>query len=166
MIRSTPSLQLSVLAFVKMVIQCASSERGSGLYLAGRSPQKGRARTSLIHFTRIDTSGGTLLIMPILLLSFKRISDSEILIHGALTPNAARSLKLMEQHASDCPKFGPAYRAEETIEQELEIDNIPEFDADAIGDWIDEDLLGGVDDDEEIEEDDDDAPLGPEDEKE
>lgn len=86
--------------------------------------------------------------MPTLLLSFKRNSDSEILIHGMLAPNAGRSEKMMEQHANVCPKFGPAVRAGETIEQEIEVDTIPDFDEVSIGEWLDE-LLGLEEDEDE-----------------
>jgi len=99
--------------------------------------------------------------MPTLLLSFKRISDSEILIHGTLAPNAGRAAKMMEEHAGICPKFGPAHKAGETIEQEIDVDEIPEFDEDAIGEWLDiefgfdeedEDVdVGGGEEDEEEE---------------
>ena len=95
--------------------------------------------------------------MPSLLLSFKKISDSEILIHGALTPNEKRSASLMEQHAEDCPKFGPAWKANETIQATVEVEDVPEFTEEDILDWVNA-LLGMEeegDDDEEDEEDED-----------
>src|SRR5256885_7048652 len=92
--------------------------------------------------------------MPTLLLSFKRLSDSEILIHGTLAPNAARASKMMEDHAGICPKFGPARKAGETIEEEIDVDAIPEFEAEAIGEWLDVEFGFGDDDEEE----EDDAP--------
>jgi hypothetical protein len=102
--------------------------------------------------------------LPSLLLSFKRISDSEILIHGTLAPNEARALKLMEQHAGDCPKFGPAWRGDETIEQSIEVETIPAFEESAIEDWTgdmfgleDDDEPDDADDDEEEDEETDDA---------
>ncbi len=36
--------------------------------------------------------------------------------------------KALEAHADICPKFGPAYRGEETIETVVTIDEIPAFD--------------------------------------
>src|SRR5882724_7762970 len=99
--------------------------------------------------------------MPTLLLSFKKISDSEILIHGTLAPNAGRAAKMMEDHAGICPKFGPARKAGETIEEEIDVDAIPEFDADAIGEWLDVEFGFDAGDDEEEDDDaaDDDEEL-------
>jgi len=105
--------------------------------------------------------------MPTLLLSFKRNSDSEILIHGALAPNETRSEKMMEQHASDCPKFGPAFRADETIQVLVDVDEIPDFDQESIEDWLDDifaglggDLAEEQEEDGEEEEDDEDFEEG------
>ena len=89
--------------------------------------------------------------MPILLLSFKRNSDSSIVIHGFLTPNEKTSEKELQAHAGACPKFGPEFRAGNTIEQVIDVDSIPEFDEDAIGEWLD-DEFGIGDEDEEPEE--------------
>lgn len=93
--------------------------------------------------------------MAKLLLSFKRVNDSEIIIHGFLAPNLKRCEDLMKKHADACPQFGPAVRAEETIEQEIDVDGIPEFDDVAIGEWLDEEFALGddeEDDDDEAEE--------------
>jgi hypothetical protein len=87
--------------------------------------------------------------MATLLLSFKRGDRGEILIHGTLAPTSARSAKMMEEHADICPKFGPAYKNDETIEEEIEVDSIPEFDADAIGEWVAEMFEAESDDESE-----------------
>lgn len=100
--------------------------------------------------------------MPTLLLSFKRISDSEILIHGTLAPNVGRAAKMMEDHAGICPKFGPAHKLGETIEQEIDVEAIPAFDVDAIGEWLDDEF--GFEGEEETEEEEDDATEGEDDE--
>ena len=100
--------------------------------------------------------------MPTLLLSFKRNSDSHILIHGTLAPNEKDAEKDLEEHAGICPKFGPAYRAEETIEHVIQVDEIPEFDEEAIAEWVD-DLLGS--DEDELDEDEEDE-LGEDEEEE
>lgn len=89
--------------------------------------------------------------MATLLLSFKRISSSEILIHGTLSPNATRSAKMLEEHAGICPKFGPEFRADKTIEQEIDVDSIPEFDEQSIGEWLDEEFGFEVDGEDEPE---------------
>jgi hypothetical protein len=98
--------------------------------------------------------------MPTLLLSFKRNSDSEILIHGTLAPNEARSETMMKEHANICPKFGPARKAEETIEVAIDVDDIPAFDEDEIQAWVD-DLF-----DLETEEEEEDEDVGDEGEEE
>lgn len=103
--------------------------------------------------------------VPNLLLSFKRIQgDSRILIHGFLSPNETQSEKDLEDHARDCPKFGPAYRNEETIEHSVTVDEIPEFDEDAIGEWLDE--LFGLEGGEETEEEEEPEEEGEEEEEE
>ena len=102
--------------------------------------------------------------MPTLLLSFKRNSDSSLLLHGTLTPNERQSEKEMEQHAGVCPKFGPARRAGDTIEVLVEVDTIPEFTQEEIEDWVDD--LFDMGDDEDEEEDDDEPETEPEEEEE
>jgi hypothetical protein len=92
--------------------------------------------------------------MPTLLLSFKRVSDSEILIHGMLAPNDRRAARMLEEHAGICPSFGPVFKAGDTIEETVEVNIIPEFDREAIGEWIDTELLGEVEDEEEDDEED------------
>jgi len=89
--------------------------------------------------------------MPTLLLSFKRLSDSRILIHGVLAPNDTAAEKELEGHARACPQFGPAFKAQQTIEQTIEIDTIPVFDEESIGEWVDEmfGLEGGEEDEDE-----------------
>jgi hypothetical protein len=74
--------------------------------------------------------------MPTLLLSFKRGDRGEILIHGTLAPSETRAAAMMQEHADICPKFGPAFKGDETIEEEIEVESIPEFNEEAIAEWI------------------------------
>lgn len=97
--------------------------------------------------------------MPTLLLSFKRSTDSRLLIHGTLAPNEKVAEREMADHAIVCPKFGPARKNGETIEMVIDVDTIPEFEEAAINDWVD-DLLCLDEDDEE----DDDVTEGEEEE--
>ena len=99
--------------------------------------------------------------MATLLLSFKRNADSRILIHGTLTPNEKVSESEMADHAALCPRFGPARKAGETIEVLIDVDNIPEFDEEAIYEWVD-DVFGLEHEDSE---DDPDAPEEEEEEE-
>jgi len=98
--------------------------------------------------------------MPVLLLSFKKNSNGHIMFHGFLAPNEREAGKDLEAHASVCPQFGPAHREGKTIEQAIDIDSLPEFDEESIGEFCD-DLFGLEDEaDEEI---DDEGETGDED---
>jgi hypothetical protein len=44
----------------------------------------------------------------------------------------------LHQHVAVCPKYGPAYRADETIEFSREIEELPPADGDALEEWLDE----------------------------
>lgn len=92
--------------------------------------------------------------MPTLLLSFKKNPGGGILLHGFLSPNDKASEKMMEGHASVCPSYGPEVRAGNTIEETIEVEEIPEFDDVSIADWVEEMFGLESDDDEEEEEDD------------
>lgn len=87
--------------------------------------------------------------MPILLLSFKKVpGTSGLLIHGFLAPNDSTAAKMEKAHSDVCPSFGPVFRAGETIEQTIEVEEIPTFDEVAISDWV-EDMFSLESDDEE-----------------
>lgn len=90
--------------------------------------------------------------MPIMLLSFKKVpGTSGILLHGFLAPNESTAEKMEKAHADVCPSFGPVFRAGETIEHVIEVEEIPAFDETAIEEWI-EDMfsLDSEDDEEEM----------------
>jgi len=86
--------------------------------------------------------------MPIILLSFKKTTSGRIMFHGFLAPNERDAEKELEGHAAICPQFGPAHRAGQTIDQAIEIDELPEFDEDSIAEFCD-DLFGLEGEDEE-----------------
>jgi hypothetical protein len=92
--------------------------------------------------------------MPILKLSFKE-AEGGLLLHGFLAKPAAAE-KMQKAHAEICPQYGPAFKEGETIEEEIEIEKIPDFDADSIAEWV-EDLFCLDDDDDGDSEEDDDA---------
>jgi len=70
--------------------------------------------------------------------SFKVDPDGKVTIahvfFGA-TKTAAESE--MRQHAEICPKYGPAFRANQTIEFAREIDVLPPADGDELEEWLD-----------------------------
>lgn len=88
--------------------------------------------------------------MAIVLYSFKKTSSGLIMFHGFMAPNAARAEKELQGHAGVCPQFGPAHREGQTIDIEVEVDDLPEFDEQSIEEFLE---LDG--DDEEEDEDDD-----------
>jgi hypothetical protein len=92
--------------------------------------------------------------MPVVLFSFKKTPDGGVMFHGFFAPNERAAEKKEQGHAVICPQFGPALKAGETIEQLIDVDEIPEFDEESIGAWLDE-QFGLEDEDEEEEEDDD-----------
>lgn len=74
--------------------------------------------------------------MPIIKYSFRETADG-IMFHGFMAPNAGRAEKMELAHAAICPQFGPALKAEETIEIDLEIDELPTFDEDSLEEFLD-----------------------------
>lgn len=89
--------------------------------------------------------------MPTALFSFKVDSDEKIRvahIFFGVTLTAAKTA--LAEHAAICPKFGPAHRAEETVDIDVEIDDLPAGDEEEIGEWLD--TFMGLDD---LEDDDD-----------
>ena len=82
--------------------------------------------------------------MPTLLLSFKIDADSQVrVLHGFFAPTKREAEAALQAHADACPKFGPAYRADETVEFPIEIDELPDGDGDAIEQWLHEFRLSG-----------------------
>jgi hypothetical protein len=76
--------------------------------------------------------------MAILLLSFKLENGKVGVVHGFFGRTQGEAEMAMAQHAEICPKFGPAYRADETVEFPVDVESIPEGDGDAIEEWLEE----------------------------
>jgi hypothetical protein len=76
--------------------------------------------------------------MPIVLFSFKQLADGAIMFHGFMRPAKGRAEADLKAHAGGCPDFGPAFRANETIEFAREVESLPSFDGDAIEEWLEE----------------------------
>jgi len=86
--------------------------------------------------------------MPTALFSFKLDADGKVRmahVFFADTPYAAETE--LRQHALICPKFGPAFRDDETTEFVREIAELPPADGDALEEWLDELLELAEDDD-------------------
>src|SRR5882724_8951887 len=87
--------------------------------------------------------------MPIVLLSFKKTASGHVMFHGFTAPNDKAAERDLEAHAAICPQFGPAHRAGETIEQEIDVDTLPQFTEESIADWVDELIGAGAEEEEE-----------------
>jgi hypothetical protein len=78
----------------------------------------------------------------IALLSFQIDHNRQVhLAHIFFAPTKAAAEAELRQHAEACPKFGPAFRANETIEFAREIDSLPPADGDELEQWLDDELL-------------------------
>jgi hypothetical protein len=82
--------------------------------------------------------------MPTVLYSFRKTPDG-IMFHGFMAANPAKAEKMENAHAAICPQFGPALAAEQTIEIEVDVDDLPEFDEASLEDFLE------LDDEEEEE---------------
>lgn len=99
--------------------------------------------------------------MPAAIYSFKIDADGEIrVLHVFFGKNDKEAEANLKSHADVCPKFGPAYKKNETVEIPVELDTLPEGNEDELGEWLDD--VMGLEPDEE----DDDAGGGDEDEEE
>jgi hypothetical protein len=70
--------------------------------------------------------------------SFKVDADGKVTMAHVFfgsTKHAAEAE--MRGHAEICPKYGPAFRANETIEFAREIDALPPADGDELEEWLD-----------------------------
>jgi hypothetical protein len=82
--------------------------------------------------------------------SFKIEPDGTISIaHVFFGATKAAAEALLRQHAEICPKFGPAWRTNQTIEFAREIDSLPPTDGDALEEWLDDEFFSGEADDAE-----------------
>lgn len=90
--------------------------------------------------------------MPIALYSAKVDHDGRVrVIHIFLAPNEAEAEKLKEKHAGGCAAYGPAVKAEETIDIPVEVDELPEADEQSLEEFLDIDSGEEEDEDEEEE---------------
>jgi len=88
--------------------------------------------------------------MSTALFSFKLDSDGKVRmahVFFAETRHAAETE--LRQHADICPKFGPAFRADETTEFAREIAELPPADGDDLEEWLDE-LLELAEDEDDV----------------
>ncbi len=77
--------------------------------------------------------------MPAALFSFKVDPDGQVRIaHVFFGPTKAAAEAELRQHAEVCPKFGPAYKANQTIEYARELVDLPPSDGDELEEWLDE----------------------------
>lgn len=81
--------------------------------------------------------------------SFKVDADGKVTIaHVFFGATKAAAEAEMRQHAEICPKYGPAWRTNQTIEFAREIDALPPADGDELEEWLDE-IFGEADEAEE-----------------
>jgi hypothetical protein len=77
--------------------------------------------------------------MPTAVFSFKVDADGKVTIaHVFFGATKAAAEAEMRQHADVCPKYGPAFRTNQTIEFAREIPELPPADGDDLEDWLDE----------------------------
>lgn len=87
--------------------------------------------------------------MPTAVFSFKVDTDGKVTIaHVFFGATKAAAEAEMRQHAEICPKYGPAFRTNQTIEFAREIPDLPPADGDDLEDWLD-DIFGEADESED-----------------
>lgn len=75
--------------------------------------------------------------MPFAIHSFKVDADGRIRIaHVFYGRDEDEAVKHLEEHADICPKYGPAYKADQTIEVGMEIDELPQPDETALQEFV------------------------------
>ena len=79
--------------------------------------------------------------MPTVLFSFKKLANGHMMFHGFTGPAQPAAEADMKAHAEGCPDFGPAFRADQTIEIVREVESLPDFDGDELEEWLEE-LMG------------------------
>jgi hypothetical protein len=87
--------------------------------------------------------------MPTVLFSFKKLANGRIMFHGFTGPSLPSAEADLKAHAEGCPDFGPAFRADQTIEIVREVETLPEFDGDDLEEWL-EALQGEEEDDGDV----------------
>jgi len=86
--------------------------------------------------------------MPTVLFSFKRLANGRIMFHGTMAATKGQAESDLATHAGGCPDFGPAFRANQTIEFARAVETLPNFDGDELEAWLDE-LLGSAEESED-----------------
>jgi hypothetical protein len=83
--------------------------------------------------------------MPTAIFSFKVDADGRVRIaHVFFAQSKTSAESEMRGHAEICPKYGPALRANQTIEFAREIEEMPPADGDDLEEWLDE-IFGEAD---------------------
>jgi len=76
--------------------------------------------------------------MATALFSFKVEPDGKVSIaHVFFAGTKAAAEAAMRHHAEICPKYGPAFRENQTIEFAREIEELPPADGDDLEEWLD-----------------------------
>jgi hypothetical protein len=76
--------------------------------------------------------------MAIAVFSFKIDPDSKVrVLHVFFAETKAAADAELKQHAAACPKFGPAWHKNETVEFARTIEEIPPTDEDELEEWLD-----------------------------
>jgi hypothetical protein len=84
--------------------------------------------------------------MPTAVFSFKIDPDSQVrVLHVFFGETKAAAEADLKAHADACPKFGPAWRGNQTIEYAREVTSLPPADGDELEEWLDG-LLSDADD--------------------
>jgi hypothetical protein len=84
--------------------------------------------------------------MPTAVFSFKIEPGGHVSIaHVFFGATKAAAEAELRQHAEICPKYGPAWRSNQTIEFAREIAEMPPADGDDLEAWLDELLAGEAD---------------------
>jgi hypothetical protein len=77
--------------------------------------------------------------MPTAIFSFKVDADGKVRIaHVFFASNKTTAESEMRGHAEICPKYGPAFNTNQTIEFARDIPELPPADGDELEEWLDE----------------------------
>lgn len=80
--------------------------------------------------------------MPTAVFSFKVDEDKRVrVLHVFFAPSKHAADAELAGHAQVCPKFGPAFRSDQTIEFAREIAELPPADGDDLEEWLDQYFL-------------------------
>jgi hypothetical protein len=90
--------------------------------------------------------------MPAVLYSFRKLSSGRIMFHGFIAPNGKQAAADLAAHADMCPQFGPAHKAGNTIDIEVETDEIPEYEEASLEEFLELDSEDDEDEEDDEEE--------------